>query len=169
MAAYGLLCVIIDRAYCARRVLYERRARAAHQDRLRAQREMAQPGSDPLPQPATSAASAAPEDAVATVATPSEPIPPTPSTDPVFVPLFMRLGVAPQTVLAAYRTGDSPTNVLTPLMPYFPLMVVFAARYQKDSGIGTVIALMLPHVAVMCVAWTLFFVVWFVAGLPWGL
>ena len=63
---------------------------------------------------------------------------------PIFVPLMLRLGVEPQTVLAAYRVGDSPINVLTPLMPYFPLMVVFAARYQKDAGIGTVIALMMP-------------------------
>ena len=53
---------------------------------------------------------------------------------PIFIPLMLRLGVEPQTVLAAYRVGDSPVNVLTPLMPYFPLMVVFAARYQKDAG-----------------------------------
>jgi AbgT putative transporter family len=70
---------------------------------------------------------------------------------PIFVPLMLRLGVEPQTVLAAYRVGDSPTNVLTPLMPYLPLMVVFAERYQRDAGIGTVIALMIPYTLVLTV------------------
>ena len=56
---------------------------------------------------------------------------------PIFIPLFLRLDVAPQTVLAAYRVGDSPVNVVTPLMAYFPLIVVFAQRYKKDAGIGT--------------------------------
>ena len=87
---------------------------------------------------------------------------------PIFVPLMLRLGVEPQTVMAAYRTGDSPTNVITPLMPYFPLMVVFAARYQKDSGIGTVIALMLPYALILTVAWTLFFLAWYGLGIPVG-
>jgi aminobenzoyl-glutamate transport protein len=87
---------------------------------------------------------------------------------PIFVPLMLRLGVEPQAVLAAYRVGDSPTNVLTPLMPYFALMVVFAQRYQKDAGIGTVIALMLPYTLVLTVAWTLFFIAWFVLGIPVG-
>jgi len=87
---------------------------------------------------------------------------------PIFVPLMLRLGVEPQTVLAAYRVGDSPTNVITPLMPYFPLMVVFAARYQRDTGIGTVMALMLPYAVILTVAWTAFFVAWYVIGIPLG-
>jgi aminobenzoyl-glutamate transport protein len=87
---------------------------------------------------------------------------------PIFVPLMLRLGVEPQTVLAAYRTGDSPINVLTPLMPYFALMVVFAARYQKDAGIGTVIALMIPYALTVTVASTLFFVAWYLLGIPLG-
>jgi aminobenzoyl-glutamate transport protein len=87
---------------------------------------------------------------------------------PIFVPLMLRLGVAPQTVLAAYRVGDSPTNVVTPLMPYFPLMVVFAKRYQRDAGIGTVIALMIPYTLVLTVAWTLLFIAWYVIGIPVG-
>ena len=53
---------------------------------------------------------------------------------PIFIPLFIRLGVAPQTVLAAYRVGDSPFNVITPLMAYFPLIVIFVQRYRKDAG-----------------------------------
>ena len=87
---------------------------------------------------------------------------------PIFVPLMLRLGVEPQAVLAAYRVGDSPTNVLTPLMPYLPLILVFAQRYQRDAGIGTVIALMIPYTVVLTVAWTLFFVAWYVLGIPVG-
>jgi aminobenzoyl-glutamate transport protein len=87
---------------------------------------------------------------------------------PIFIPLMLRLGVEPQTVLAAYRLGDSPVNVLTPLMPYFPLMVVFAARYQKDAGIGTVIALMVPYALVVLAAWMILFVAWYLIGIPLG-
>ncbi|MDO8188755.1 AbgT family transporter [Conexibacter sp. JD483] len=87
---------------------------------------------------------------------------------PIFVPLMLRLGIEPQTVLAAYRVGDSPTNVLTPLMPYFALIVVFAQRYQRDAGIGTVIALMIPYTLVLTVAWVLFFVAWYLLGIPLG-
>jgi aminobenzoyl-glutamate transport protein len=87
---------------------------------------------------------------------------------PIFIPLFTRLGVAPQTVLAAYRVGDSPANVLTPLMAYFPLVVIFTRRYQKDAGIGTVVAIMLPYAVVLSIAWTLFFVVWYLLGIPLG-
>ena len=87
---------------------------------------------------------------------------------PIFIPLMLRLGIEPQTVMAAYRLGDSPTNVLTPLMPYFALIVVFAQRYQKDAGIGTVIALMIPYTLILTVAWTLFFVAWYLIGIPLG-
>ena len=87
---------------------------------------------------------------------------------PIFIPLFLRLGVAPQTVLAAYRVGDSPFNVLTPLMAYFPLIVIFAKRYRKDAGIGTVVSLMLPYAIVLSVLWILFFVVWYLVGIPLG-
>jgi aminobenzoyl-glutamate transport protein len=87
---------------------------------------------------------------------------------PIFIPLFIRLDVAPQTVLAAYRVGDSPFNVITPLMAYFPLIVVFAQRYKKDAGIGTVVSLMLPYVVILSIAWTLFFVAWYLIGIPLG-
>jgi aminobenzoyl-glutamate transport protein len=87
---------------------------------------------------------------------------------PIFIPLFTRLNVAPQTVLAAYRVGDSPGNVLTPLMAYFPLIVIFTQRYRKDAGIGTVVSLMLPYVVILSIAWTLFFVAWYVLGIPLG-
>jgi aminobenzoyl-glutamate transport protein len=87
---------------------------------------------------------------------------------PIFIPLFLRLGVAPQTVLAAYRVGDSPFNVLTPLMAYFPLIVIFARRYRKDAGIGTVVSLMLPYAFILSILWTLFFVAWYLLGIPLG-
>jgi aminobenzoyl-glutamate transport protein len=88
---------------------------------------------------------------------------------PIFIPLFVRLGVDPAAVLAAYRVGDSPMNIVTPIMAYFPLIVIFAARYDKRSGIGTVIALMLPYFLVITVAWTVFFLAWYALHLPWGL
>jgi len=88
---------------------------------------------------------------------------------PIFVPLLMQLGVEPEAVLAAYRVGDSPINSITPLNAYFAMIVTFAIKYQKDAGIGTVIALMLPYVVIMCVVWTLFMAGWHLMGLPWGL
>jgi aminobenzoyl-glutamate transport protein len=87
---------------------------------------------------------------------------------PIFVPLFIQLGVPPQTGLAAYRVGDSPLNVVTPLMVYLPFMVTIAQRYQKDAGIGTIIALMIPYVAIITLVWVILFVIWFVLGLPLG-
>ena len=72
-------------------------------------------------------------------------------------------------MLAVYRVGDSPLNVVTPLMAYFPLIVIFVKRYQRDAGIGTVVSLMLPYVIILSVGWILFFVAWYLLGIPWGL
>lgn len=88
---------------------------------------------------------------------------------PVFVPLLMRLNVDPAAVLAAYRVGDGPFNAISPLNAYFALIVTFAQKYQKEAGVGTVVALMLPYVAVVFVVWILLLVAWQVLGLPWGL
>jgi aminobenzoyl-glutamate transport protein len=87
---------------------------------------------------------------------------------PIFIPLFLRLDIAPQTVLAAYRVGDSPFNVVTPLMAYFAVIVVFAQRYVKTAGVGTIVSLMLPYTIVMLLAWTVLLVVWFMLGIPLG-
>jgi aminobenzoyl-glutamate transport protein len=87
---------------------------------------------------------------------------------PIFLPIFASLNVAPQTLLAAYRVGDSPMNVLTPLMVYLPFIVTIAQRYKKDAGIGTVIALMVPYTLWILVAWTVLFAAWFLLGIPWG-
>lgn len=87
---------------------------------------------------------------------------------PIFVPLFLRLDVAPQTVLAAYRLGDSPANVVTPLMVYLPFIVLVAQRYRPDAGIGTIISLMIPYTVIVLVTWLLFFIVWYLLGIPMG-
>ena len=88
---------------------------------------------------------------------------------PIFVPLLMKLNVAPEAVLAAYRVGDSPVNAISPLNAYFAMIVAFAQRYQKDAGVGTVVALMLPYVAIISVLWILLLAFWYLLGLPWGL
>ena len=87
---------------------------------------------------------------------------------PVFIPIFMRLDVAPQTVLAAYRVGDSPMNTMTPLMVYLPFIVTVAQRYKRKAGMGTIIALMLPYVLFIAIAWILLFVAWWFLGIPLG-
>jgi aminobenzoyl-glutamate transport protein len=72
----------------------------------------------------------------------------------ITVPMLMQLGVSPDLTQAAYRVSDGSTNIITPLLPYFPLIVVFCRRYVKDSGIGTLVALMLPHPVTLLVTWT---------------
>ena len=80
----------------------------------------------------------------------------------------MRLGMKPDAVLAAYRVGDSPVNAISPLNAYFALIVSFAAKYDKNAGVGTVIALMLPYVIVVLLVWTVLLAAWQIIGLPWG-
>ena len=87
---------------------------------------------------------------------------------PVFVPMLMQLGISPDLTQAAYRIGDSSTNIITPLMPYFPLVVVFAQRYVTKTGIGTVTAMMLPFSVTFLIAWTIFLMIYWAAGLPLG-
>lgn len=88
---------------------------------------------------------------------------------PVFVPLLMRLSVKPEAVLAAYRVGDGPFNAVSPLNAYFALIVTFARKYQKDAGVGTIVALMLPYVVVVFIVWILLLAAWQLLGIPWGL
>ena len=87
---------------------------------------------------------------------------------PVFVPMLMLLGYSPELTQAAYRVGDSVANIVTPLMSYFPLIVVFAQKYDKNAGIGTIIALMMPYSVVFFISWTLLLIVWYLLGLPVG-
>ena len=88
---------------------------------------------------------------------------------PIFVPMLMALGLSPELTQAAYRVGDSTTNIITPLMPYFPLVVVFCQRYVKGTGIGTVTATMLPYSVTLFITWTIFLVVYWILGIPLGL
>lgn len=87
---------------------------------------------------------------------------------PIFVPMLMQLGISPELTQAAYRIGDSTTNILTPLMPYFPLIVTFTQKYHKGTGIGTMISIMLPYSIVFLVSWTLFLLAFWGLGLPLG-
>ena len=87
---------------------------------------------------------------------------------PVMVPMLMLLGVSPDGATAAYRVGDSATNIITPLMVYFPLILIFAQRWKKDFGIGSLTAIMIPYsIWIMAVGLTLM-IIWVVLGLPLG-
>jgi aminobenzoyl-glutamate transport protein len=87
---------------------------------------------------------------------------------PIFVPMLMQLGISPDLTQAAYRVGDSSSNIITPLMPYFPLVVVFCQRYVKSTGIGTVVALMLPYSVTFLIVWSLYLLTYWSLGLPLG-
>jgi aminobenzoyl-glutamate transport protein len=88
---------------------------------------------------------------------------------PIFVPMLMQLGISPELTQAAYRVGDSTTNIVTPLMPYFPLIVVFCQRYVRGTGIGTLLSLMLPYSVVLLLGWTAFLLAYWALGLPLGI
>jgi aminobenzoyl-glutamate transport protein len=87
---------------------------------------------------------------------------------PVFVPMFMQAGISPELTQAAYRVGDSVSNVITPLNPYVVIILAFMQRYVPRAGIGTLVALMLPYTIVFTAVWTLLLVLWIAAGLPLG-
>lgn len=87
---------------------------------------------------------------------------------PVFLPMFMLAGIAPDATLTAYRVGDSVSNIVTPLMPYFAMVVAFAQRFDARAGIGTLMALMLPYSLTLLLAWGGFLALWLTLGLPLG-
>lgn len=88
---------------------------------------------------------------------------------PIFVPMLMQIGFSPDLTQAAYRVGDSSTNIITPLMPYFPLVVVYCQRYVKRTGIGTLVSMMLPYSLAFLVVWSLFLAAYWMLGIPLGL
>lgn len=88
---------------------------------------------------------------------------------PIFVPMLMQLGLSPELTQAAYRVGDSSTNIITPLLPYFPLIVVYCQRHAKTTGMGTLISTMLPYSVSFLLSWTIFLLIWWSLGLPLGL
>ena len=87
---------------------------------------------------------------------------------PVFVPMFMAIGFSPEFTQAAFRVGDSCTNIITPLMSYFALIVSFAEKYDEDAGIGTLISTMLPYSVLFLIGWSCLLILWFCLGLPLG-
>ncbi|TWT19702.1 AbgT family transporter [Luteimonas wenzhouensis] len=87
----------------------------------------------------------------------------------IMVPMLMQLGISPDLTQAAYRVGDSSTNIITPLLPYFPLIVVFCQRYVKSSGIGTLLALMLPFSLALLVVWSAFLLAFWGLDIPLGI
>jgi len=88
---------------------------------------------------------------------------------PIFVPMLMQLGISPDLTQAAYRVGDSVSNIITPLLPYFPLIVVFCQRYVKTTGIGTLVSMMLPYSVIFLFSWTIFLLIYWALGIPLGL
>jgi len=87
---------------------------------------------------------------------------------PVFVPMFMLLGYSPELTQVAYRVGDSVTNIISPMMSYFALIIAFFQRYEPRAGIGTLVATMLPYSVVFLLGWSVMFAVWLGLGLPIG-
>ena len=87
---------------------------------------------------------------------------------PVFVPMLMELGYSPAFTQMAYRIGDSTTNIISPLMSYFALVVAFAQKYDDESGAGTIISTMLPYSIVFFIGWLSLLIVWYVLKLPLG-
>lgn len=87
---------------------------------------------------------------------------------PVLVPMLMLLGLSPEMSTAAYRVGDGATNIITPLMPYFPLILIFCQRWQKEFGLGSLAATMLPYSILLLIAGIVMTMVWVVLGLPLG-
>ncbi len=87
---------------------------------------------------------------------------------PVFIPMFMQLGISPEMTQLAYRIGDSTTNIISPLMSYFAVIVAFAQKYDKETGIGTIISLMVPYSIIFLIGWTVLLAIWYMLGLPIG-
>ena len=87
---------------------------------------------------------------------------------PIFVPMLMAVGISPELAQAAYRIGDSSSNIITPMMAYYPVIIVFTQRYVKNAGIGTVASMMMPYSIVFMIGWTAFLLLFWALGLPLG-
>ncbi len=87
---------------------------------------------------------------------------------PVFIPMFMLLGYSPELVQATYRVGDSVTNIISPMMSYFALIVAFMEKYDSKAGIGTVISTMLPYTITFTIVWSILLIIWIILGIPLG-
>ena len=87
---------------------------------------------------------------------------------PIFVPMFFELGISPELTQMAYRIADSSTNIISPLMSYFAMIVVFMQKYDKKSGLGTLISTMLPYSIAFLIFWTILIIAWMIFKLPLG-
>jgi aminobenzoyl-glutamate transport protein len=87
---------------------------------------------------------------------------------PIFIPMFMMVGMSPELTTAAYRIGDSVVNIITPLNSYLLIILVALQKYNKDAGLGSLISLMLPYSVVFGVLWTAFLLAWYWSGYPLG-
>ena len=87
---------------------------------------------------------------------------------PVFVPMLMQVSFAPELTQAAYRIGDSVANVITPLNPYMVIILALVQKYVRGSGMGTIIALMLPYTAAFAIVWVGLLLLWLTLGIPLG-
>ena len=87
---------------------------------------------------------------------------------PVFIPMFMMLGYSPELTQLAYRIGDSVTNIISPMMSYFALIVAFVQLYDKKAGIGTIVSLMLPYSVAFFIGWMVMFFLWILLDIPIG-
>ena len=87
---------------------------------------------------------------------------------PVVVPMMMYVGIAPEVTQMLFRIGDSPSNIITPMSPYFAVALTFLQKYYKKAGVGTLMSLALPYSIAMCVGWFLFFLIWYFLGIPLG-
>lgn len=87
---------------------------------------------------------------------------------PIFVPMLMLMGFSPELTQVAYRVGDSITNIISPLMPYLPIIIVFAKKYDRNSGLGTIISAMFPYSIAFFICWTIMLITWYLTGIPLG-
>jgi aminobenzoyl-glutamate transport protein len=87
---------------------------------------------------------------------------------PIFIPMFMFLGYSPELTQVVYRIGDSITNIISPMMSFFALIIAFIQKYDRNAGIGTVIATMIPYSIAFFIVWTILLVTWILFGLPLG-
>ena len=87
---------------------------------------------------------------------------------PIFVPIFMLLGYSPELSQAVYRVGDSVTNIISPMMSFFALIIVYFQKYQKEAGFGTIVGNMLPYSIAFFIGWIALLIAWILLGLPLG-
>jgi aminobenzoyl-glutamate transport protein len=87
---------------------------------------------------------------------------------PIFVPMFQILGYDPALTQVAYRIGDSTTNIISPMMSYFALIIVFFQRFDPKAGIGTLVSTMLPYTIGFLIVWSIMLAIWMSLGLPYG-